>query len=242
MNFILQKWIYIKKINLTYILIFNILIKQKQNRGHTLRKKGITIWLLSTLTIITILHLIDSINALFFNNQTQLLQLYPIANTILTQLSTQTYFYLSAGTAAILWGITCIIAFDNPIETFLNQIFSDAQKQRIEETQTIEKNSDFFELMYETLENNGETLAEIKDLIRNVRTEVREIAPLKESIEKTRNTITKINTQLNNLEEHVLFPLLCPSCRKPIRADFKHCPYCNKMLQIPEITSPIIEK
>ncbi|MBK5134163.1 hypothetical protein JJE00_07035 [Candidatus Bathyarchaeota archaeon] len=201
-----------------------------------MRTKGITIWLFSTLTVITMMHLIDSVNALFFSNQIQLLQLYPFANTFLTQMSIQTYFYVSAGASAILWGITCILAFDNPVETFLNHILSDAQKQRSKESQIVEDNGGLFDLMYEKMESDSEVLLEVKDLIRNVRTEVRDIAPIKESMLRTKRDLNKINKQLISLEEQVLFPLLCNSCKKPIRADFKVCPYCSELLKLPEVT------
>ncbi len=201
-----------------------------------MRKKGLTVWIFSTLTVVTMMHLIDSVNALFFTNQIQLLQLYPLANTFLTQMSIQTYFYISAGASAILWGITCILAFDNPVETFLNHILTDAQQQKTKENQIVEDNGELFDLMYEKMESDSEVLLQVKDLIRNVRTEVRDIAPIKESMEKTKRDLNKITKQLVALEEQVLFPLLCTSCKKPIRADFKVCPYCSELLRLPEVT------
>jgi hypothetical protein len=201
-----------------------------------LQKKGLTIWIFSTITVFTLIHLIDAVAALLFNNQIQLLQLYPIINGFLSQISAQIYFYLSASTTAVLWGITCIIAFDNPVETFLNKILSDAKQQTINEEQAMEKSGEIFDLMYETLESDSETLCQIKDLIRNVRTEVKDIAPIKESMEKTKTDLNKIRKQLITLEEKALFPMICPSCRKPTRADFKLCPYCGVSMELPKIT------
>jgi hypothetical protein len=196
-----------------------------------MQKKGIIIWIFSTLTVITLIHLIDAVNALVFNNQIQLLQLYPIINGFLSQSSTQIYLYITALTTAILWGVTCIIAFDNPVETFLNKILSDAKQQTIDEEQVMENKGELFDLMYETMESDSETLSQVKDLFRNVRTEVRDITPMKDSMEKTKRDLDKIRTQLINLEEKVLFPMLCPSCKQPIRADFKHCPYCGVLME-----------
>lgn len=201
-----------------------------------MQKKGLAIWILSTITVIALIHLIDAVVALLFSNQIQLLQLYPIINGFLSQISTQIYFYLSALTTAVLWGITCIIAFDNPVETFLNKILSDAKQQTINEEQTMEKSGEIFDLMYETLESDSETLCQVKDLIRNVRTEVRDIAPIKESMEKTKTDLNKIQKQLITLEEKVLFPMLCPSCRKPVRTDFTLCPYCGVTMELPKVT------
>ncbi len=201
-----------------------------------MQKKGLIIWIFSTLTVITLIHLIDAVNASLFSNQIQLLSLYPIVNVILSQISPQVYLFLTASTTVILWGLTCIIAFDNPVETFLNKILSDAKQQTVNEEQIMENKGELFDLMYETMESDSETLSQVKDLIRNVRTEVRDIAPMKESVEKTKNDLNKIRTQLITLEEKVLFPMLCPSCKHPIRTDFKLCPYCGTPMELPEVT------
>lgn len=219
-----------------YILIFNTLYYWLLTEDNILRKKGLFIWILSTLTVITLIHLIDSVNAFLFNNSTQLLQIYPLLNTYLTQMSAQIYFYLSAATSAILWGITCIVAFDNPVELFLNKILSDAKQQSLDEAKVMDGKGELFDLMYETMESDSETLSHVKDLIRNVRNEVREITPIKVSMEKTRRDLSKITKQLITLEEKVLYPLLCHSCSHPVRADFKLCPYCGINLELAEVT------
>jgi hypothetical protein len=207
-----------------------------------LQKKGLIIWIFSTLTVLALIHVIDATAALIFTNQIQLIQLYPIVNGFLSQLSIQTYFYISASIAAILWGVTCIIAFDNPVETFLNKVLSDAKQQTSNEEQAIEKSGEIFDLMYETLESDSETLSQVKDLIRNVRAEVKDISPIKESIEKTNADMNKIKKQLITLEEKVLFPMICPSCRKPIRADFTLCPYCGIAIEVPKVTIPNLNR
>lgn len=207
-----------------------------------MQKKGLVIWIFSTLTVLALIHVIDATAALIFTNQIQLIQLYPIVNGLLSQLSIQTYFYISASIAAILWGITCIIAFDNPVETFLNKVLSDEKQQTSNEEQAIEKSGEIFDLMYETLESDSETLSQVKDLIRNVRAEVKDISPIKESIEKTNADMNKIKKQLITLEEKVLFPMICPSCRKPIRADFRLCPYCGMAMEVPKVTIPNLNR
>jgi rubrerythrin len=219
-----------------YILIFNTLYNITAAEDGTVQKKGLTIWIFSTITVFTLIHLIDAVAAILFNGQIQLLQLYPILNGFLSQVSAQMYFYLSALTTTVLWGITCIIAFDNPVESFLNKILSDAKQQTINEEQAMEKSGEIFDLMYETLESDSETLGQVKDLIRNVRTEVKDIAPIIESMEKTKTDLNKIRKQLITLEEKVLFPMICPSCGKPTRADFKLCPYCGATMELPKIT------
>jgi len=132
-----------------------------------LRKKGIAIWLFTTLTFIALIHLIDAASALLFNNPIQLLQLYPFINQ--QQIPTDIYLYTAAASTAILWAIVCLIACDNPVEAFLNKVLSDAKTQTTTEAQILESKSELFDLMYETVESDSETLAQVKDLMRNIR-------------------------------------------------------------------------
>lgn len=197
-----------------------------------MRKKGIAIWLFSTLTFISLIHLIDAAAALLFNNQIQLLQLYPFINQ--QQISTDIYLYISGASTAILWAITCLIAFDNPVETFLNKVLSDAKQQTATEAQVLESKSELFDLMYETVESDSETLAQVKDLMRNMRAEVKDIQPIKETIEKTRIELVSLKKQMKMLEEKMLFTILCPACGKLLRPDFKLCPYCGESITLQE--------
>jgi rRNA maturation endonuclease Nob1 len=199
-----------------------------------LRKKGIAIWLFSTLTFIALIHLIDAATSVLFNNQIQLLQLYPLINQQLQQISTDIYLYISGTSTFILWGITCLIAFDNPVETFLNKVLSDAKKQTTTEAQILESKSEIFDLMYETVESDSETLAQVKDLMRNIRTEVKDIQPIKETMEKTRTEIGSLKKEIKTLEEKLLFTIICPACGKMLRPDFKLCPYCGESITLQE--------
>ena len=197
-----------------------------------MRKKGIAIWLFSTLTFISLIHLIDAAAALLFNNQIQLLQLYPFINQ--QQISPDIYLCISGASTAILWAITCLIAFDNPVEAFLNKVLSDAKTQTTTEAQVLESKSELFDLMYETVESDSETLAQVKDLMRNIRTEVKDIQPIKETMEKTRTELSSLKKQIKTLEEKLLFTIICPACGNPLRSDFKLCPYCGENIKLQE--------
>ena len=197
-----------------------------------MRKKGIAIWLFSTLTFISLMHLIDAAAAVIFNNQIQLLQLYPFINQ--QQISTDIYLYISGASTAIMWAITCLIACDNPVEAFLNKILSDAKQQTATEAQVLESKSEVFDLMYETVESDSETLAQVKDLMRNMRAEVKDIQPIKETIEKTRIELISLKKQMKMLEEKTLFNIICPACGKLLRPDFKLCPYCGESITLQE--------
>jgi rRNA maturation endonuclease Nob1 len=204
-----------------------------------LAKKGISIWLFSSLTFIALLHLVEAISALVFNNEIRLLKLYPFINQYAQAITPPVYFWVSAAATFILWGITCAIAFTNPVEAFLNSILSDAKKQGAVETQLLEEKGEILDVMSEAIESNGEMLANVNDMVRNVRTEVKEIRPMNESLEKMKTELSSLRKEVKKLEEQVDFPNLCPTCGKPLLPEFKMCPYCGqdmKQHQTPVIT------
>jgi len=197
-----------------------------------LTKKGITVWLFSSLTFVALLHLTEAISVLAFNGQIRLLQLYPFINEKLQTISPTTYFWISAAATLIFWGITCGIAFENPVEAFLNKILSDAKTQSTVEAQLLEEKSEILDVMNETMESNSEHLAQVRDIIYNVRTEVKEIQPLKENVEKIRAELSSLKKEIKKIEEKVQFPSLCPACGKPLLPEFKMCPYCGEPTKV----------
>jgi DNA repair exonuclease SbcCD ATPase subunit len=200
-----------------------------------LAKKGISVWLFSSLTFIALLHLADAISAFVFNNEIKLLKLYPFINEKLQAITPTAYFWASAAATFVLWGITCLIAFTNPVEAFLNTVLSDAKTQGAVETQLLEQKSEILDAMSETIESNSEILADVKDLISNVRTEVKEIHPLNESLERMKTDLGSLRKEMKKLEEEVSSPNLCPTCGKPLLPEFKICPYCGEnMKPLPE--------
>jgi RNA polymerase-binding transcription factor DksA len=210
-----------------------------QNRGTHLAKKGISVWLFSSLTFIATLHLIDAISALVFNNEIKLLKLYPFINEKLQTITPTAYFWATAAATFILWGITCTIAFTNPVEAFLNNILSDAKTQGAVETQLLEEKSEVLDAMYETIEADNQTLAQVKDLMCNVRADVKEIQPLKEAIEKTRSELNNLKKEIKKVEEKTQFPNICPACGKPLLPEFKMCPYCGERIKLTDKIIPL---
>lgn len=199
-----------------------------------LRKKGIAIWLFSSLTVISLIHITDAASALFFNNPTQILQLYPFINQQLQQIPLDIYLYTTAATTTVLWAVTCLIAFDNPVEAFLNKILSDAKNQSATEAQILDSKNEIFDLMYETIESDSEILAQVKDIMRNIRSEVKDIQPMKEVMNATRTELCSLKEQMQTFEEKLLFNIVCPACGKMLRADFKLCPYCGENIILQE--------
>jgi len=190
------------------------------------------VWFFSSLTFISVIHLSEAVSVLVFDNQIRLLQLYPFINEKLRDVEPATYLWVCAVASVVFWGITCAVAFDNPVEKFLNTILSDARKQGAVETQLVEEKSEVLDAMYETIESSNETLAHVRDMVYNVRTETKEIQPLVESVEKIKSELNGLKREVKRLEEKVKFPSLCPACGKPLLPEFKLCPFCGESTRL----------
>jgi len=196
-----------------------------------LTRKGLSVWVFSSLTFIAMLHLLDAISALFFGNSAKLLQFYPFVGEKLQTIGPSAYFWITIVAALVLWGITCGIAFENPVETFLNKILSDAKAHSAVETQLLEGKSEVLDAMFETIEASSETLSQVKDLIYNVRTEAREIQPLKESIDSIKTDMGSLRREFRTIQDSVISSKICRACGKPLMPEFNLCPYCGESIR-----------
>ncbi|MCK5628554.1 hypothetical protein KAI12_03725 [Candidatus Bathyarchaeota archaeon] len=43
-------------------------------------KRGITVWIFSSLSVLALIHVFDAVSAIVLNNQNKLLQLYPFVS------------------------------------------------------------------------------------------------------------------------------------------------------------------
>ncbi len=190
-------------------------------------RKGISVWFFSTMTFVAIIHLVDAILAWLFGGPIRVLQLYPFVGDKLQTFTPIVYFWASAAASLIFWGVTCLIAFENPVETFLNKVLSDAKAQSAVENQLLERKSEVLDAMYETLESSGGTLAQVKDMLCNVRVDVKDIQPLKDSVEKMKTELASLKREIKKMDERMQPSMLCPSCKKPWLPEFRLCPYCG---------------
>jgi DNA repair exonuclease SbcCD ATPase subunit len=154
--------------------------------------------------------------------------MYPIMGEKLLTMTPTNYLWIACASTLILWGITCAIAFENPVESFLNKILCDAKKQSTFETQTLENKSEMLDLMYETIESGNEKMSQLKDMVCNIRADVKEIEPLRESLEKTRAELVSLKREMKKIEETIPNSNLCLACGKPLLTDFRLCPYCGE--------------
>lgn len=204
-------------------------------------RKGLAVWIFSSLTFLSVAHLIDAIYALISGNPIGLLKIYPLIGQKLSSMGSVTYLWLSASISLACWGITCAIAFQNPMEEFLNKVLTDAKKQSTAETQAVEEKSEILDAMYETIETNSQTIASVKDLICNVRTEVKEIEPLTTTVDLIRMELSGLAKEVEGLEGKMRYSYVCLACGKPLLPEFKICPYCGedaRLLRAPVIAVP----
>jgi len=195
-------------------------------------KKGLSVWLVSSLTFVSLVHLADAISALFFGNPVHLLQLYPFIGEQLQSLTPETYLLAAAASTLVCWGLTCMVTFDSPIEQFLHKILSDAKKQTAVEAQMVAEKSDVLDAMYETIEASNETLSGVVDIVRNVKNEVKCIQPLKLTVDDVKTELGNLKKEVMRIEEKTKFPLLCGACGKPLSPEFNLCPYCGKNIKL----------
>lgn len=195
-------------------------------------KKGLCVWLFSSMTFISLVHLTEAISVLFFNNQAHLIQLYPFIGGALQAISPAMYFLASVGSTLVFWGITCGVAFDSPVEQFLNKILSDAKKQSNVEAQMVADKSEVLDAMYETIEASNETLSHVVDIVCNVRTEVKGIQPLTLTVENIKVELGDLKKEVKRIEEKGKLPLLCAACGKPLSPEFRLCPFCGESTKL----------
>lgn len=191
-------------------------------------RKGLSVWIFSSLTFLSLVHLVEAIYVLISGSEIRLLDLYPFIGDKLGRLAPITYLWASAFASLILWGITCAVAFENPMEEFLNRVLSDAKKQNSVEAQLVQDRCEILDAMYETIEASNATIGSVKDLVCNVRTEVKEIHPLTATVETVRHELCELAKEVERLDEKMAYSDLCLACGKPLLPEFKMCPYCGE--------------
>jgi hypothetical protein len=196
-------------------------------------RKGLCVWLFSSLTFVSMVHMTDAISAMFLNSQPHLLQVYPFIGEKLQAMSSTMYLLLTALSTLVFWGITCVAAFDSPVEQFLNKILSDAKRQSTVEAQTVAEKSEVLDAMYETIEASNQTLAQVVDVVYNVRTEVKGIQPLTLTVENIKTELGNLKKEVRRIEEKGKLPLLCVTCGKPLSPEFRLCPFCGETIKLP---------
>ena len=193
-------------------------------------KRGITVWIFSSLSILAAIHVLEASLALFLNTEVILLKSYPIINTL--TITPITYFLASIALTIALWGITCKVAVETPVERFLNTMLSDAKRQSEIECEMVEDNRSVLDMMCATITENNKVISQTRDITYNVRSELVNLRALPEETERLSKEIEELKKELKNLKENFKKPNLCPSCGNIVLPRFKVCPNCGENLYL----------
>lgn len=175
-------------------------------------KKGIAVWIFGFLTFLAVLHTFDATLSFTVGNANSILKLYPVGN-VLEDLNVMTYLLASIVSTFIFFGITCLIAFHDPIEILINKMLSNVEAEENPADHTIESSLSTLELMNSTLTSNSVALHAVKENTNALKADLGLLISRLEKLEK-------------NFEELKT----CPSCGKGISPDFRLCPYCGELL------------
>jgi len=164
------------------------------------------------LTFLAILHTFVAVLSLVLGNPDFLLKLYPVKD-LFGDVDIETYFVGSLVSTFILFGITCAVAFRNPIEDLINKTLAEVESEENPGDHALESKASVLEMISDTLTSNSVVLQSVKDDVNTVRYEV-----------------SSVKSRLDNLEKELTKSLKCPSCKKDISPDFKLCPFCGELL------------
>jgi len=158
------------------------------------------------------LHTFDALVGLTTGNPSLLLKIYPFQN-LLNNVDVVIYFWVSLASAFILFGITCAVAFHNPIEALINRTLAEVELEENPNDQVLDSKTSALEMISDTLTSDSIVLRSVKDDVNAVRYD-----------------ISNLKTRRDRLEKDLTKLMTCPSCGKEISPDFKLCPFCGELL------------
>jgi len=205
-------------------------VSETVSGDRTMGKRGITVWIFSSLSFLAAIHALEASLAFFFNTEVILLKSYPIINTL--TITPVTYLLASIALTITIWGITCKVAVETPVERFLDTMLSDAKRQSEIECEMVDDNRSVLDMMCETITENNKVLAQTRDITYNVRSELINLRTLPEETERLSTEIEELKKELKNLKQNFKKPSLCPSCGNIVLPRFKVCPYCGENLHL----------
>ncbi len=196
-------------------------------------RKGVTVWILGSLTFLAGLHTLDSFLWLTNNDVKPLLLSYYAVDGILDAINPIVYLICSVAATFLLWGGTTIVALRNPIETFLGKALEDGKNEDQAEVEFLEAKTSILEMMSETLTNNSRSLAGLRDVIFGVRSEVLKLGSMNSRVEDLGSDIGEVRRTIKRLEREIKKHKLCPVCGRDILPEFRLCPFCGENLLKP---------
>ncbi|UCE28494.1 MAG: zinc-ribbon domain-containing protein [Candidatus Bathyarchaeota archaeon] len=180
-------------------------------------------WIFGFLTFLAVLHTFDAVLSFTLGSTNSLLNLNPFYGLIYNmfgEIDCASYFWVSIIFAFILFGMSCAIAFHDPIATFINKVVSDAKTVENPADVRLESGLNIFEMVNDSVTSNNILLNKVKDSTESVRN----------SINNVRTELSMLGARLRKLETDLIPHRKCPSCGKNISQGFKVCPYCGEKL------------
>ena len=196
-------------------------------------RKGLKVWFLGSLTFLSALFTLEAFLWLTNNTKLVLLNLLPFTD-LLGPVNPMLYLIGTLITTLLLWGATATVALHNPLENFLGKVIEDGKKENEAETEFLETKTSILEMFSDTLNENTKSLASLKDLTQNIRTEVVNLRPLREELENLKTNLTYLNKSIKRLQQNMSKRKLCPACGRKVSEKFRLCPFCGEnLLKLP---------
>lgn len=186
-------------------------------------KKGVGVWISGFLAFLGILHTFDAVISYTFGGTNSLLKLNPLYGLIYEmfgEIDAASYFWVSMVFTFALFGMSCAIAFHDPVATFINKVISDAKLAENPADVHMESGMDAFEMISDSVTSNSVLLNKLKESTKNVG----------DSVNALRVELMTLGAKLGKLETNLNTSKSCPSCGKDVLPEYKVCPYCGEKL------------
>jgi hypothetical protein len=190
-------------------------------------RKSLAVWIFGCLTFFAGLHAFDAVLSLASGTDMtgSLLRLYPFydkISLIVEKLNGTTYFWLSLISTVVFMGLTCSIAFYDPILAYVKKVISET---KIDDTQADPK----LDTELATLAMINESLTTQGILLNNVK---KELGSLKDGIKALKIDMTRLRGKIEGLETDLAKLRKCPACGESVLPQFKFCPNCGEELSL----------
>jgi len=189
-------------------------------------KKSLAVWIFGCLTFFAGLHTFDGVLSLASNNNTgSLLRLYPFydkISAVIGKLDAITYFWLSLISTLAFMGITCSIAFYDPILSYVKKVIAETTVDDTQADQRIDSELTTLAMINESLTTQGIMLNNVKN----------ELSTLADGIKAIKIDVTRLRSKIEGLETDIAKLRKCPACGENVLPQFKFCPHCGEELSL----------
>jgi len=189
-------------------------------------KKSLAVWIFGCLTFFAGLHTFDAVLSLASSNSTgSLLRLYPFydkISAVVGKLDAITYFWLSLISTLSFMGITCSIAFYDPILSYVKKVLAETKVDDAQADPRIDSELSMLAMINESLTTQGIMLNNVKN----------ELNILKDGIKAIKIDVTRLRSKMEGLETDIAKLRKCPACGENVLPQFKFCPHCGEELSL----------